>query len=57
MSIGSADFRAERAFELDFLMDAHLMTHQIAFGEVTFPAHLASVVADVPMHQVHVILS
>ena len=56
MSMGSADFGVERAFELDFLKDDYLMTHQITFNEVTFTAHLASVVANVPTHQIHVIL-
>ena len=54
--MGSADFGVERAFELDFLKDDYLMTHQITFNEVTFTAHLASVVANVPTHQIHVIL-
>ena len=56
VSIRGADFGAERAFEFDFLVDAHLMSNQIAFGKVTFPANLASIVADVSMNQIHVIL-
>ena len=54
--VGGANFRTERAFEFDFFVDAHLMPHQIAFGEVAFTANVAPVVTNVTMHQVHVIL-